>query len=180
MRSSHILSAGVVLLLLLPSGCRLDMLSVGGSAGDDDAPIRTDTRQYTLREEGVGLGTDIDITFRNHSGRTIYLVNCNGLLAPVLEKRVGGEWVPFWSPVLPQCLSEPITIEPGATIARRLQVWGALPGNNWGPEWKSPDVAGTYRIVLHSAVHDYNPNAYPFGPEVALRYRVSNPFTLSR
>jgi hypothetical protein len=51
---------------------------------------------------------------------------------------------------------------------------------HWGPEWASTDLDGTYRIVLHDVVYDYDAGSYPFGEDVLVGHRVSNTFTLKR
>lgn len=175
MRLSHAL-----LVLPLLAGCAEWQLSApAASAAASDAPITTTAASYALRHADGGIATEVGIRFENESDRTMYIVNCRGLLAPVLEKRVDGAWVRYWSPALPRCLSAPIVIEPGAAIDERIQVWGAMPGMNWAPVWASAHVAGTYRIVLHSIVYDYDGDRQGFGEPVPLELRVSNEFTLT-
>jgi hypothetical protein len=135
-------------------------------------------RRYLFEPSSVGFKTAIGIAFTNQSPETIYAVNCLGMLVPVLEKRVDGGWMPFWAPVVLDCLSAPIVFAPGSTHRATLQIWGALPGRNYGPEFRSDDIEGTYRIVLDYLVTRYAANRYPFGDSVPLKLRYSNSFFL--
>ncbi|UCC47343.1 MAG: hypothetical protein JSV41_07460 [Gemmatimonadota bacterium] len=66
----------------------------------------------------------------------------------------------------------------GVLVVDTLHVWGALPGHNAGPEFKSDDVEGVYRIVMHRVVFNYDEDQTGFGDPVPLEYRVSNHFVL--
>jgi hypothetical protein len=178
-------TAVMLLALLLTAACSsLDNLGPDDrgefGTGSGTHALTTDSASYLLTPDWVGLKTTIGIRFENRSDRTMYIVNCRGGLAPVLQKRVSGQWVEYWSPVVLMCLSPPIVIEPGAHIERSLPIWGALPGNNAAPEWRSPDVPGTYRMVLGSVVWNYSDRGQSFGDPVPLELRVSNEFTLRR
>lgn len=149
----------------------------GQGAATAGAGLRTDGSSYLLEPQWVGLKTEIGISFANTSDRRMYIPNCNGGLYTTLEKRVNGGWVSYWSPVMQLCSSPPIIIEPGATLTRTINVWGALPGpgTNAAPAWASADVEGTYRMVLGMVLwHDTTPEAVP------LELRTSNEFTVRR
>jgi hypothetical protein len=165
---------------LAGAGCTSIETSGPGDAAGLDAPIATSAGEYTLAPSNSGLAVDIPIRFHNVTGRTLSIVNCRGGLAPVLERRVGGGWEPFWHGVQLQCLSPPIVIPAGEWIDRTVQVWGALPQSNMAPQFASGDVAGTYRIVLHSVVFDYDSGRPGFGTPVPLEQRISNTFELRR
>jgi hypothetical protein len=170
-------------LALLPAvtaGCTQDPLASARLAHSDGPTISTDMQGYLLRRDGLGLATEIGIRFENVSAERMYIVNCLGGLAPMLEKRVGDAWVPYWSPVLLQCLSAPIVVEPGQAIERRIDVWGSLPETNHYPQWATSDVEGIYRIVLHSVVFNYDSGRPDLGDPVPQELRVSNTFTLQR
>jgi hypothetical protein len=145
---------------------------------DEGSTLSTDASSYVLEPDGVGLRTVIGLSFTNPSNQPMYIVNCHGGLNTTLEKRVNGEWVPYWSPALLMCLSPPIVIEPGETLTRSLAIWGALPGSNAGPAWASADVEGTYRMVLGSLVWNYTTEGQRFGDPVPVGLRTSNEFTL--
>jgi hypothetical protein len=146
--------------------------------GNTTAPIETDTTFYALREDGVGLTTEIWFRFENQRADTLYIVNCRGQLAPALEKQVDDGWEAFWFPVVKFCLSPPIVMAPGGKLVDRLEIWGALPGHNYKPAFKSDDVEGVYRLVMYSVVFHYDEYRTGFGDPGPLEYRVSNTFFL--
>lgn len=177
-RCRVLLSLLTLLVFPLLAGCEGDITppEVGR---DTTAPVQTDATFYLLRKDWVGLTTEIALSYENQAADTLYIVNCNRLLPAVLEKRVDGDWERFWAPILPRCLSPPIVIEPGGVLIDTLHVWGALPGYNVGPAFKSEDVEGVYRIVMHEVVFHYEDRP-GFGDSVPLEYRVSNSFVLWR
>ncbi|MEX0891826.1 MAG: hypothetical protein WEB88_06605 [Gemmatimonadota bacterium] len=166
------------LLVAGTAGCD----ALGISAGNDEqrTALVTGGAEFELADafSGRGVGTDIPIGFINPYDEPVYIVNCNGQLAPLLEKRVDGEWVEFWHGISDMCLSPPIVIQPRAAFSRLLQVRGAYPGRDVLPEWASSDVAGEYRLVLNSMVFDFDPDGRPFGTDVPRSARTSNTFRL--
>jgi hypothetical protein len=166
---------------LLASCSAGDITSLPNIQPGAEPPIRTDALSYELQAWGRnGVATEIPIRFHNVTRRDLYIVNCHGMLAPVLQKRVDGEWQSFWAPVLPMCLSSPIRIRPGHVLERVVAVYGALPPSNIAPEFAGADVEGTYRMVLTSVVLNYDAYRQDFGDPVPLEYRVSNEFELRR
>lgn len=181
-RSARTFVPAAAFAALLAAGCASVDVTAPGDMAAGDAPIRTSATSYTLHATGGGYGVDIPIRFHNVTGRTLYIVNCHSILVPVLEKRVGDAWQPWWSGVTPLCLSPPIVIRPGEVLERTLPVWGALPGRNTMPAWEDQQIEGTYRIVMTSVVFNYRDSAATpgFGESVPLEYRVSNEFELRR
>lgn len=133
---------------------------------DTDAPLQTDSLVYHLEGGGEWRSVTIPFRYRNDTGETISIVNCNGGLNIGLEKRVGDEWTHFYSPVLLGCLSPPITIAPDETVEYTAGIFGALPNRNLGPEFESADLDGEYRLVWGSLVHDYDDDKQGFGDDV--------------
>ena len=145
---------------------------------DASAPIQTDTTLYRWSLDGSSANVDIGIEYTNVTPDTISIVNCNGLLPAVLEKRAAGSWIRFWSPMLAECLSPPIRIAPGAVLARMLQVYGNLPGSNAVPAFQSDDLQGVFRITVEHVVWSYDENLQGFGDLVPVERRQSNSFVL--
>jgi hypothetical protein len=143
---------------------------------DTTAPIQTDTTFYTLREDWEGLATEIALRWENQAEDTLYITVCFNFV-PTLEKKVDGAWEEYWNPGSLACSGPPIVIEPGAVLVDTVHVWGALPGDDVWPQFKSDDVEGVYRIVIHS-VFWQTEDWQGVGDQVPLRYRVSNPFVL--
>lgn len=148
---------------------------------DDERLLQTESFVYDLQPDWIGLRTEIPYTFINRTGRTIYLVNCNGVFSRYLERENEGEWKIAWSPLIPSCLSSPIAIEENAVFHDTLHVWGAPPDSvNQGPNFDLADPTGVYRIVWGTGLTSFDAYAQPFGPLIKLDWRVSNRFTLRR
>lgn len=172
----------LAVLAPLAAGCAAaDITSLASLSPGADPPIRTDADSYRFRSWGdSGVAVDIPIRFHNVTGRSLYIVNCNDQLAPVLEKRVGDEWQDFWSPALLMCLSPPIVIRPGESLERTIQVFGTVPPGTAAPQFATASLDGTYRLVLGNVVLDYDSGREGFGEPVPIEYRVSNEFELRR
>lgn len=172
MRRLHAALAASSLLL---GGCA-DSGILGLVLEDAGTEFRTDSGRYTLGiQEGVAT-LEIPFTFRNHTGRTIYVVNCNGLAPPVLEKREGERWVVAYVPAVPACLSPAIEIRDHETYHGTVHVQAWLPASLHRPKFEVDELEGTYRLVWHGVLYDFDPNRYPFGEEVELELRTGEEF----
>lgn len=143
-------------------------------------PIRTDRSRYTIRETEERFEVEIPFSYTNRTGETVYVINCRGIAPPTLEKWEDGAWIRAWSPAVPLCLSPPIEIAPGQTYTNTLQVVAGRPGTNVAPTFEVEDIDGTYRLVWHGLVHDYDQDRQGFGEPLPLDERVSNTFQLDR
>jgi hypothetical protein len=171
------LSAAALLLL---AQCAPDT----GRPADPDSPdqfveaavLRTDAPEYRLRRQDGILEAEIGFTFRNETDRPVYVVNCNRIAPPTLEKLDGGQWVRVWEAAVPLCLSPPIVIEPGTTHTDTLHFTAGPRGGDIYPQLGVDDPTGTYRLVWHRLVFDYDEDRDGFGEPVPLEQRVSNRF----
>ncbi|HEU4630105.1 MAG TPA: hypothetical protein VFS08_10160 [Gemmatimonadaceae bacterium] len=145
---------------------------------DTTALLQTGALRYTLRSGPYGYSGIVDVRFTNRTGATVYVVNCNGATALHLEKRIGDHWIPVWSPVLPACLSAPITVPPGGTHEAAILVFGGYPGGNAEPRFTVTEIPGSYRLVWDAVLSSYREDRSPFGERVGREHRVSNPFIL--
>lgn len=142
------------------------------------APIQTDRLRYELAQTELAWETTIPFTFRNQSPGIAYLAHCQGSYFLELEKLVNGSWVLGWAPVVPLCLSlEPIQVASGGIFQDSIPVIAGRPGTNLAPKFEVPDPEGMYRIVIH-ALSSYDSHTFPFGPELPLSQRISNPFRI--
>lgn len=171
-RPSHLIPLAALLL----AACGTFLEPRAQEAGPS---IQTDQLEYTLHETENGLETSISYQFTNQTGRTVYVVNCNGGSSIVLEKQVDGEWVGVLAPPMLACLSPPIVIQPGETHAGELRTLGRpsaalLPGSS------IDEIEGTYRLHWSALVHSYDASRgnSGFGDPVPLAAKVSNSFTL--
>lgn len=154
-----------------------------GRGGDlllpsEQAVFATDAPEHTLTRTDRGLEGDIAFTFRNPLPGNVYVVNCNGIAPPLLEKKVGDDWVVAWGAAVPDCLSDPIVIRPGATYRDTLEVFAGLPGSNYYPKFEVAEVEGVYRLRWEKALTSFDPDRYPFGEPVPLAIRTSREFVL--
>lgn len=165
------------LLTLLTAPTVLLVACDGPTDLGEDALLQTDRAEYLLAEDGTPFTTEIPYTFHNTTGRTVSLVNCNGYIAPVLQKWDDGEWVLGWAPVELGCLSPPVQIAPGEVFVDTLEVYGFGYGGNAHPQFATPNIEGTYRLYWNRARFDYE---FPDGEGTVIpeRYRVSNAFRL--
>lgn len=167
---------GVLAIAGLAIGCD------GGATapeGHGDAPLQTDRLVYEMQRDSLdNLRVEIPFTYHNGTGKTVYLVNCNGSVPPSLQKLEEGQWVDAWSPVMLLCLSQPIQVAPDAVYEDTLRVFAAPQGSNAGPQLEVSGPDGTYRLVWHVPVHDYDFSDPPSGTPLALENRISNNFEL--
>lgn len=141
--------------------------------------LLTESASYDFIADGEGLRADITYTFTNRTKGTVYhLVHCGGGSAVTLEQYVEGVWTPAWGTFLNSCLTSPVVIERGATFIDTLNVWGALPGGRFHPQFSSDDPSGTYRLVWHEVLSSLQSDDFPLGPEIPLEARTSNSFEL--
>ena len=169
------------LSLLLISGCHERAIAPGVATPltrDTAALFQTDSLAYVLRAGVVGYQGDIAVTLTNRSAGSIYIVNCGGATDVGLEKRVGDVWQNVWSPVVPACLSLPITVPVGGTYRTRILVFGGYPGTNSYPQFSVAYVPGEYRAVWLSVLSSYQ-DRLPFGEQLPLEWRTSNRFMLT-
>ena len=146
---------------------------------DGPAPIRTDAVEYKLQAGPTGYTATIDFVFTNPRQASVYIVNCNGIAPPTLEKFVHGAWVRAWSGIVPECLSPPIVISGGGQYHRALHVFAGYPATNSYPKFETPGIDGEYRMVWTYVLGSFDVQTYPFGEQLPLEQRISNPFTLA-
>jgi hypothetical protein len=139
--------------------------------------FRTDSEAYTVKATSTTYTVNIGVEFTNGTGSPAYFVNCNGATSLTLEKRVGVSWEAVWSPIMNLCLSRPITVLPGETRDMSLGLFAFHDVSNKGP-LVTADLNGTFRLIWHSVVHDYQ-DRLPFGEPLPVEARVSNSFSLT-
>jgi hypothetical protein len=178
-----------MLLVLLLSGCSHGVSDVpadrsraqadpAGLSRDTDAAFQTDSLSYTLVSTRYGLEGQVALVFTNPTSAAAYIVNCRGDTSLRLEKRVDDQWVPAWAPVVRECLSPPIVVQPGERHSGVLRVFGGFPSTNLHPQFVVDPIPGVYRIVWADVLRTYNDRAYPFGEPLPAEQRVSNRFEL--
>ena len=144
----------------------------------DSPSIATDAERYTLERTSTGWSGRIGYRFTNSTDRTVSLLNCRGGYALELQKRQGDTWVTAWSPVLLQCLSPPLRIQPGGSLPGILEIQAGRTGSNYYPQFSSDDIDGIYRLVIVSAYWNYDHNGPPWGEPIPVSHRASDPFEI--
>jgi hypothetical protein len=144
---------------------------------DANALFQTGSLEYTLRRNSWGFETIVDVVFMNSTSRTAHFLNCRGGTHVRLEKLVDDAWKAVWNPVLLDCLSAPISVEPGQSTSLSIWVAGSLPGTNHYPQFQTTELSGIYRLAWFDLVHDYQASP-PWGEPLPEGARISNRFAI--
>lgn len=149
----------------------------------DSTALVTDGTSFRLEKEGGGghewYRGRIPYAFTNRTGSMVYLPNCRGGFDISLEVEEAGRWLHAWSPILLDCLSPPIVIDPDEVYETMLRVGGCASGGNCGPRLDLPRITSApVRILWRTGLSSYDPDAYPFGELIPPEERVSNSFRL--
>jgi hypothetical protein len=168
-------TAGVLL-----GGCALDEeTSLGDPPPSSGAPLLVPAEaSYALEATADGWVGAMDFAYTNTTAEVVSLLNCRDGFGVKLERWQDSEWQWAWSPVLLSCLSPPIEIPPGETYDFTLSVFAGYPGGNSYPMFAFDEIEGYYRLVVTSAYWNYH-DSPPWGDELPLSDRASNPFALT-
>jgi len=166
-------------MLLLPFslGC-----AGAGALNPTGAPIRTDSDVYALNDSAGIARIPIRMTYRNNTGKPVYLPTCQGLIPPRLQKRTGDEWVVAYTPMVRMCEGAPVTVQAGDSFDYNFQVVAGMPGTTLIPRFSVSEVPGTYRVLWEIfGTADGNPSRpTALRDPLPLEGQVSNEFQLKR
>ena len=115
---------------------------------EDGGLLQTDSEAYgaeVFQNPWHGVRFDIPYTITNSTDEVVYMIGCKRPAAPVLQKRVNGEWASAYSAVEQLCLSPPFIVKPGGLHQDTLRVYGIFPGQNAFPQFLT-EVEGEYRL----------------------------------
>ena len=145
----------------------------------EGAPIQTDRAEYTLSFTPQLAELSIGVRYVNRTGGRVYLETCHTPHPPVLEKRVGSEWVVAYRPAVLRCLGQPVVIRAGETYDYTFKVVAGRPGTNNFPQFEVAEIPGTYRLVW-GLLDTWNPDGPGpgLGRLLPLEQRVSNEFQI--
>lgn len=148
----------------------------------DPVPLlQTGALRYDLVRTEVGFSTRIAFHFRNETGEAVVLPNCNGDLAPMLQKERDGRWFDAWEPYRDRCESPPVVVGVGASLSDTFDVFGAPPGSNLLPAFVFPEVEGVYRLFWVQARPAVDSTGAPDETRrLDMDQLVSNAFVLAR
>lgn len=148
-----------------------------GKSGATDGLLHTDRTEYEAErvadESRTYVALDVSYALANTTSDPVFLIGCQHPPAPVLQKRVEGEWQTAYAPVELLCLSPPWTVAPGSVRRDTLRAEAHLPGQNIAPAFEADEIDGMYRLVQPSLYYDADGEK-----PLPLRRRVSNTFTL--
>lgn len=133
-------------LLSLLAACRAPEALV--SAGEHP-PIRTNQSEYVITRSERLLETRLVLTYVNRTGTPVFIHSCGGAEPPLLEKRVGGQWVVALVPVIDLCLGPPITVAPGATYPYEYRLTAGVPGTSAAPQYGACTVRPRQAPLRH-------------------------------
>ena len=172
----------IPLSLMLLAACADERADVPIAQPDATAPsghhFTVDSTTYTLRSDSAALTASIGYAFRNPVADTVYVVNCNGHVVMDLQKRAADGWESVWHGMTNACLSPALEIAPGETMAGRIEIWGALPGDPSLPTFTTDQLNGEFRLVWHQVRLRYDADTANFGDTLSVAQRSTTPFQL--
>ncbi|MBL0939338.1 MAG: hypothetical protein IBJ03_10600 [Gemmatimonadaceae bacterium] len=151
----------------------------GDLTRDESAHFQTDSMQYSMTRSSQEYEAYVEMTYTNRRSDTVFVANCGGATAVVLERRVSGQWRTAWAPAQFPCLSQPIIVAPGATRRFSVRVGAGIAGGPVEPKWPFTDVDGEYRVVWGQFLSSYSEGRSPLGSTIPSDQRISNRFRIA-
>jgi hypothetical protein len=139
--SSICRSATLVLILYTSAGCAAATAASSGPA------IETDRTVYAVNDSAGLANLTIRMTYRNNTGKDVYLPTCRGPQPPRLQKQVGDSWVVAFAPNVLACEGAPITVRAGDIYNYTFRILAGMPGSNYAPRFAVSEIPGTYRVL---------------------------------
>ena len=165
-----------------PTSVSLSNGSISSVRTAREPAIRTAGRRYLLNDSAGIVRLTIPFTYRNETGRTVYLPTCRGVQPPRLEKLVGDRWIVAYAPIVSFCQGVPLAIEPGERFDYTMRILAGMPGTTFVPRFIVSEVPGTYRVLweVFAGVEGNPREAVPVKDLLPLEHRVSYPFELAK
>jgi hypothetical protein len=138
--------------------------------------FQTSHTRYDARRVSGGLEIEIPYAYSNVTGYPVYFLNCNEIIVPSLERKIGETWSSVWHGATPACLSAPMVVPPGGEYVDTVRV---RPDPDIHPLLGLADLEGTYRLVWYGVVHAYRDEGPDFGTPLSQVERTSNEFTVA-
>ena len=170
------LSVSGLMLLLLLSAC--EILGPGDQSAEIEEEaysILTSANKFealVFRDSPKWIHIEIPSTFTNRLSYPVYFTGCRPPVGGTIQMRRGAGWDTIYWPFHQLCLSKPVVVLPGDSLALPALMGACFPNNNCGPEFYGP-TKGTYRLN-HFIYAD--PDGQTLIPEA---HRVSNAFEMS-
>lgn len=131
----------IALPLAFTLGC------AAANMGTSGPPIQTDRTVYTVTDSANLASLTIRLTYRNNTGKPVYLPTCRGPQPPRLQKQVGDTWVVAFAPNILACEAAPIMVDAGDSYDYTWRIIAGMPGSNYAPRFSVSEIPGTYRVL---------------------------------
>jgi hypothetical protein len=164
--------------LVVSTGCAAATAGSGGRP-----PIETDRTVYAVDDTGGLARLTIRMTYRNGTGKDVYLPTCRGPQPPRLQKEVNGNWVIAFAPNVLGCEGAPITVRAGDSYDYTFRILAGMPGTNYAPRFAVSEIPGTYRIlweIFSGTSGDPSKPSSTTRDPLPVEQQISNTFRLVR
>lgn len=136
----------LALAVTLTTGCAPE------GAGEAETPLQglsfgATQPRYPASWSGEEWAIDVDFSFTNTSGTSLYLPACPDARSPALERWEDGAWVPAYTPPAAECGEPPAAIAAESTWTDTLRVRAGVPADGAAPQLAPGRVEGSYRLV---------------------------------
>lgn len=162
------------------------MFAIGCQApfGVEDAELpllRTSSGLYQVEVTTAWASLRVPYEFSNDTDRTVYVGGCNGVIAPLFERRVGDEWEGAYQAPTLSCWSPPRAISAGTTVAETAELsWRVTPDTTASGRYQPGTVAGRYRLRwIHATLASFSGSGPSDSHSLPLELSVSNPFDIA-
>ena len=167
----------IAALAFLPAiGC------AGATAGSPGGPpIETDRTVYVVNDSAGIARLTIHMTYRNTTGKDVYLPTCRGPQPPRLQKQVGDTWVVAFAPNVLACEATPITVAPGDSYEYTFNILAGIPGSSYAPRFSVAEIPGTYRVlweIFHATATGTDHHGVATRDPLPIDQEISNTFRI--
>lgn len=121
--------------------------SAATAGSPSGAPIETDRTVYTINDSAGIARLTIRMTYRNTTGKDVFLPTCRGPQPPRLQKQVGDRWIVAFAPNVLGCEEQPILVRDGDSYEYTFRVLAGMPNSRYAPRFAVAEVPGTYRVL---------------------------------
>lgn len=167
------------LLLLAAAACARPGEPVGERGGRPAIETQSDTA--VLRAFSDSVSGSVVATYTNRTSAPVYLGRCGTSRHPgvVLDKEIEGAWSLSYDPVCAMIGAPPLEVRPGESRTDTLPLWDYRLPHSY-PNFKSPEIPGTYRIVyeVYDCCSTPPGGGVRFGPPLPREGQVSEAFRI--
>lgn len=155
--------------------------SAATAGSPSGAPIETDRPVYVVNDSANVARLTIHMTYRNNTGKDVFLPTCRGPQPPRLQKQVGDSWVVAFAPNVLGCEEPPISVRAGDSYEYTFNILAGMPNSGYAPRFAVSEVPGTYRIlweIFRGTTNDGSGHAVATKDPLPVEQEISNTFRL--